>query len=266
MKEKMMHLGKVIRAQARAFFTLKFDPPSGNLRVEKSFIKRRAMSQDAEKAKLLYDSHAEEYFRDISHNKKMQYLRRFIKRFFSQSKGKKILFAGCGDGAEAKAAIDAGAKIIGIDVSDKCIDLAKKKFPNEEFLVADFAKTTFANKSFDMIFSSLAVMYKKNLKGVLAEFNRVLRPEGEAIIVVPHPFYKAARYSNMDYFATGQMKEVWSGHERFNYYWTMEEYVNSLVFAGFSLERLYEPPVPKEFSPTPGHIPPFAILVARKKL
>jgi ubiquinone/menaquinone biosynthesis C-methylase UbiE len=68
------------------------------------------------------------------------------------------------------------SKVIGIDISDKLITLARKNHPNAEFYVMDFEKTAFEN-SFD-IGSILSIMYKKNLDSFLKELRRILKKNG----------------------------------------------------------------------------------------
>ncbi len=99
-------------------------------------------------------------------------------------KGKIVLDYGCGNGVHTGFLVKAGAaKVIGIDLSEKALQIAREKMRQEgledkvEFLVMDCEKMTFPDDSFDVIldggtFSSL------DLKLALPELVRVLRPGG----------------------------------------------------------------------------------------
>ena len=223
--------------------------------------------EDAKLAKALYNSHADDYFNNQNQYPVIAYLRKEVNKLIKSPKDKYILFAGCGDTEEARYAVEKGAKVTGIDISEKCIELSKKKFPKQKFEVMDFEDTTFKNGSFDVIISIFAIMYKESLDSVLVEFKRLIKKNGHIIIVVPHPIRKMIKYSKMDYFARGKRVEIWKGNKRFNYYRTMEDYINTITKNGLILDKIYEHKVPKESEESPDaeimH-PHHLIIVARK--
>lgn len=62
-----------------------------------------------------------------------------------------ILDLGCGTGEPiAQFFIEKGFKIVGVDGSKKMIDLCKKRFPNEEWIVSDMREVNI-NQKFDAI-------------------------------------------------------------------------------------------------------------------
>lgn len=131
----------------------------------------------------------------------------------------------------------------------------------------DFEKTSFQNGKFDIVVAIFAVMYKEILKSVLKEFERITNQDGQVIIVVPHPIRKMIKYNQNDYFVRGKRKEIWKGHERFNYYRIVEDYVNELSEIGLYLYKLYEPKIPKENEESPEfeiNHPHHLILVLKK--
>ncbi|MBS3123756.1 class I SAM-dependent methyltransferase [Candidatus Woesearchaeota archaeon] len=107
-------------------------------------------------------------------------------------KDKKILDLGCGFGEQLEILAKKGAKeLIGIDNSQKMIDLGKeKKISHCQLLVGDLnKKLKFNNEHFDIVFSSLAVHYIKNLKQLYSEAYRVLKKEGIFIFTTGHPIF-----------------------------------------------------------------------------
>jgi len=208
------------------------------------------MTREAKLAKQLYNKQFEEYSKKQTEYKVIRDLRKKVYKILGNIKNKKVLFAGCGDGLECLPAVKKGAEVIGIDLSEKAIELAKKNCPKAEFYVMDFEKTKFKPKSFDIIVSILAVMYKKNLDSVLREFRRILKDDGFIFLVVPHPVRKMIKYNNMNYFVKGKKFEIWRGIRRFNYYRLFEDYIDSFVNSKLKIIKLIEPKPIKESKET----------------
>lgn len=89
-----------------------------------------------------------------------------------------VLDYGCGNGIHSFALLRAGARrVIGIDLSEKSLAIARRLNPGAEFLVMDCEKLEFPDNYFDLIldggtFSSL------DLTRALPESKRVLKPGG----------------------------------------------------------------------------------------
>lgn len=79
-----------------------------------------------------------------------------------------------------------GHSIIGIDISQSCIDLAKSLNPEIDFKVMDIMNTTFENNFFNGIISFYSIIYtpKRCINKIFAEFNRILKIGGNLLIVV----------------------------------------------------------------------------------
>lgn len=105
--------------------------------------------------------------------------------------GWQVLDDGCGNGVMVAEILKRGADYSGIDLSDKLIKIAKKKYigaiksGRAKFICGDALKLPFNNNSFDFVFS-FAVMHhipsdKLRLK-FLREIYRVLKPGAGAVI------------------------------------------------------------------------------------
>ena len=98
-----------------------------------------------------------------------------------------LLDIGCGDGkitAELARCLPKG-RAVGVDNSEKMIDLAKKAFPQKDypnlcFQVMDARKLTFESE-FDIVFSSAALHWIVDQKAVLAGVQRSLKPGGKML-------------------------------------------------------------------------------------
>lgn len=103
-------------------------------------------------------------------------------------RGKTILCLGCGSGEECGYFKKRGAeKVIGIDISRKLIHFAKKNIKDCEFKVVNMEKLDFADNSFDIVYSSLAIHYLKNWAKLFSKVNKALKPEGMFLFSIPHP-------------------------------------------------------------------------------
>jgi len=209
---------------------------------------------DAQLAKKLYnDQFAAFSEKQTAYPSLRDFRKRVFQYYHEHMAGKRVLFAGCGDGRECQGAVDAGAKaVVGIDVSDVAIDHCRLNCPGAEFQVMDFEKMLFDSKSFDTIFSFFAVMYKEDLQSVLREFRRVLKDAGRIILIVPHPIRKMMKYNeNGNYFVKGKRTEVWKGIQRFGYHRLFEDYVEAFAKTNLMLQRLFEHKPLKETPETP---------------
>jgi len=102
--------------------------------------------------------------------------------------GKKVLMLGCGTGEESRIIAAKGAtKLVGIDISEASIKIAKESYPEYEFIVADMHKLPFKDHSFDFVYSSLAIHYSANPDVVYKEVFRVLKRGGKFLFSLGHP-------------------------------------------------------------------------------
>ena len=108
-----------------------------------------------------------------------------IKRIILEHSKGNVLDAGCGEGTSTKwfAEQAQDAKFYGIDISPIGIELAKRVYvENCEFLVGELEHIAFKQNSFHLIYSQSVLEHVKNIKKVLKEFNRSLKPGGKLII------------------------------------------------------------------------------------
>lgn len=197
---------------------------------------------DVEEAKKIYDTYGEYFAQLEENNPDRKNLSEILYSMVGDIRGKKILDAGCGVGNDCKMLSENGAKVVGIDISQKMIDLAKERCRDYdvEFYLNDMERTEFPDSEFDIAISAFSILYKENLKGIVREFRRVLKKDGELYIIVPHPIRKMMKYTR-NYFDTGKHWESFGKMKFFNYYRTAEEYVNTLVSQGFVIKEIREP-------------------------
>ncbi len=100
-------------------------------------------------------------------------------------KNEKVLDVGCGSGRFAEYLKH--ISYTGVDFSKNLINEAKKRFPNQKFIVGDVLSLAFKDNSFDKIYS-IAVLHqipKEEYRvKALSEIKRVLKEDGFAYITV----------------------------------------------------------------------------------
>jgi SAM-dependent methyltransferase len=109
---------------------------------------------------------------------------------FAQSKNLNVLEVGCGLGTDGAQFAKAGAKYTGIDLTDAAVGLAKRRFELFDlpgsFRVADAERLSFANNSFDIVYSHGVLHHTPNTAAAVQEIHRVLRPGGKAVVMLYH--------------------------------------------------------------------------------
>lgn len=102
--------------------------------------------------------------------------------------GKTVLDLGCNTGYGSHILSSVAQKIIGVDVSEKAIKVARELYgpDNIEFQVIDGKKLPFADGGFDLITSFQVVEHIVAHEAYLQEIKRVLSPGGCAIFTTPN--------------------------------------------------------------------------------
>jgi len=107
--------------------------------------------------------------------------------FKDLKEGERILDLGCGNGRWFKLFKEKRVKYIGVDNSEKLIEIAKRNFPEGNFILAEATSLPFRNNFFDKVYC-IAFLHQVPSsffrKKVLSEVKRVLKPEGKLILTV----------------------------------------------------------------------------------
>jgi len=146
------------------------------------------LRQIHEKTRKSYNLAAEKYYEDFKDEmKQKEYDRAFLDEFSSHFDPASIICdVGCGPGHITRYIHDKGLKVFGVDISEKCVEVARRENPGMRFQVMDMANLDLADESVDGIISFYSIIYTpKRFQPVLfREFNRVLKTGGRICVAV----------------------------------------------------------------------------------
>lgn len=100
--------------------------------------------------------------------------------------GALVLDAGCGGGTKSKYLANKELQVIGVDFSEKQIDIAKKEAPTATFLVCDLKDIDKLNYQFDGVFAQAVLLHfpKKEIDSILTKFSSRLKDAGYLYVAV----------------------------------------------------------------------------------
>ncbi|QEX20065.1 SAM-dependent methyltransferase [Hypericibacter terrae] len=110
--------------------------------------------------------------------------------------GRRVLDLGCGFGWFCRWASHQGAaSVTGIDLSSRMLARAKAETqdPMIAYVNADLEQFDAEAATFDLVYSSLAFHYLRDLTRLLTNVHEALRPGGKLVFSVEHPIYTAPR-------------------------------------------------------------------------
>jgi len=202
-----------------------------------------------DKIKRAYEELADSYSAHIDHKPHNAYYDRpNTLSLVGSVSGKTVLDAACGPGKYAEILIGQGAEVTGFDLSAKMIKNAKTRNQNQgTFFVHDLEKPfdSLSNETFDIVLCALAMHYVENWDQTIREFNRVLKPKGQLVISIEHPFFEHLYFKSERYFEIEPVKCTWNGFgqpiEINSYRRPLQECLNPLLENGFTLDKLLEP-------------------------
>ncbi|MEN5436296.1 class I SAM-dependent methyltransferase [Sphingobacterium faecium] len=180
-----------------------------------------------------------------------------LQKMLPDFQNKKVLDLGCGYGWHCIYAKQKGAKnVIGIDLSQKMIDKAKEHSKNFEIEYKKMAieDINFDHEEFDVVISSLAFHYLKDLSSVFMKINQILKKGGSFVFSMEHPAFTSRAEQDwfkdengnrlhwpMDnYQEEGQRNTRFLGHEVTKYHRNLETIINTVIKSNFDIQQISE--------------------------
>lgn len=133
---------------------------------------------------------AADRYHELFHNEmnEKEFDRNLMDGFANRLKpGSLICDAGCGPSAHiGRYLFDKGINVIGVDISDRCIELATQNNPMMQFKCNDIVKMDFDDSIFDGIVAYYSIIHtpKRFVSLLFDEFFRVLKTNGYLLVAV----------------------------------------------------------------------------------
>ena len=133
---------------------------------------------------------AAQAYHELFHNEmaEKEYDRGLLDAFAARfTRGAVLCDAGCGPSAHiGRYLLEKGLRVVGVDIADRCVELARAYNPEMPIVQGDIAQLGFSAESFDGVVSYYSIIHapKASIGGMFLEFRRVLKPGGSLLVAV----------------------------------------------------------------------------------
>ena len=183
-----------------------------------------------------YDSWSAAYDTDLNPHLALEH--EAVVGLVGPRKGMRILDAGCGTGRYAAEFASKGAQVVGIDFSERMLEVARGKLPQASFKRCDLRRRLpLRNGWFDRINCAQTLKHLKSLRGTFREFGRILKAGGCLVFSVTHPDMDWDGYEMRTRVGVDLPAESDIYHHRFC------DYLEWIGESGFTIDRLVQLPV-----------------------
>ena len=192
-----------------------------------------------------------DYYRDELNNPA-------IFQLLGDVRGRHVLDLACGEGYNTRILARKGAKVTGVDFSEKLIELARREETKEKlgicYYVLDAADLKkFSSNYFDLVTCFMSLQDIEDYKGTISEVARVLRNRGRFVFSIPHPCFETIivngkrKSASREYFRGVKypihwnMKRLARPFRTTSFHRTLTDYSDALYKSKLFVSRLVEP-------------------------
>lgn len=170
----------------------------------------------------------------------------FIKRYFAGLDKKRICVPSSGDNMAVFAFHLMGASVTSVDISEKQVmnarNIAEKRGWDIEFVCDDSMELSrIKSGEYDLVYTSNGVhVWISDLSLMYQNFNRILKDNGYYIFFETHPMIRPFDDSGENVKIVKHYGDIGPHGEVPTYAWRMQDFANSLIFSGFTIEGMEE--------------------------
>lgn len=212
----------------------------------------------------LWDEHADWWIEGFTNGVDPEYEEQIIPLAIEELEGRTVVLdVGCGDGQIARALASHGAHVLGIDPTQKHIDVANERGGGPTYQLGDATKLPVPDESQDAVVACLVFEHIDEVDAAIGEVARVLKPAGQFSFFLNHPLLQTPGSGWIDDYILDPPEQYWRIGAYLVETETIEEvekdvfirfihrplsrYINALLAAGLSIERMLEPSPPQGF-------------------
>lgn len=183
---------------------------------------------------------------------------------FDSLKGKSVLEIGCGLGSHAQLLSQAGGVLSAIDLTPRAVELTRKRLSlnglKADVTRMDAEKLSFADETFNFIWSWGVIHHSAHPESILKEAHRVLKPFGEFRLMVYHRRSLSAAINLLRGILSGKIFRGMSPAEILSHYsdgyvarfYTAGQLSRMLLDSGFEIRSIGPLGQKLELIPLPG--------------
>lgn len=178
-----------------------------------------------------------------------------IHHLLSDINGSKVLDLGCGLGHQVAYFVQqSAAEVIGVDISHRMITESRirNSFSNASFICSPIESFDIGSNTFDIILSSMALHYIKDINAVFKAVFNGLKNTGQFIFSIEHPVCTACQkgwitvegkdyWMLSNYSSEGLRLQNWFVEGVQKYHRKVSSIIESLMSCGFMLTNIKEP-------------------------
>ena len=162
---------------------------------------------------------------------------------------KNVLDIGCSTGFYTEYALEKGASVTAIDVSQKLIDKLAERLKSSKLTLqcADISKPMpfLKSESFDLVIASLVLDYIKDWSSLLNDLYRVVKKRGKLIFTFVHPLGNYLHKKPESYYDFKLVEDTWGTHSgnpfKTHYYIRpLTEMLNPILHSKFAVGSFQE--------------------------